>query len=419
MPVSRRFAFIVLLLLGALLLGSGCVTEQPAVTVPTTAVPTAGGISTLTFYTEQLPPYSYMENGTLRGIAVDLLGAVTEKMGMPVSPAQLHLVPWNEGYQAALTGKNTVIFSTARLPERESSFKWAGPITTERKVLFARPDRGIIVSGPADLTGLRIGVIRDDVVMQQLLEAGVNRSQLVQETNASLLAEKLRSGAIDLWGNVETPGRYISRQVTGDYDAFQVVYAFPTVPSYFAFSRDVPDATVQSFQQALDTIRNDKNEKGFSEYEQILYKYMGVRCTRTSFSDAEVMNLVNTTAAAIGTNASDTFRRITAAEAPYKDAADPALYVFVFDSNVTIVAQADNPRQVGANFRGKTDVTGKPFRDELVAGALRNGSGWVDYVFSNPTETGLYAKTSYYRMTTGSDNKTYIVASGRYKVCGT
>ena len=49
-------------------------------------------------------------------------------MGTPVSPAQVHLVPWNEGYQAALTGNNTVIFSTARLPERESSFKWAGPI---------------------------------------------------------------------------------------------------------------------------------------------------------------------------------------------------------------------------------------------------------------------------------------------------
>ena len=43
--------------------------------------------------------------------------------------------------------------------------------------------------------------------MQQLLEAGVNQSQLVQETNASLLAEKLGSGEIDLWGNVETPGQ--------------------------------------------------------------------------------------------------------------------------------------------------------------------------------------------------------------------
>jgi len=417
MSIFRR-SFLVLMLLFALLLGSGCVTEQPAASVPATPVPATGTISSLTFYTEELPPYSFIENGTPRGISVDLLEAVTEKMGAPLSMAQVHVVPWNEGYQAALTGNNAAIFSTARLPERESSFKWAGPIAFERKVLFARPDRGIVVLSPADLTGLRIGVIRDDVVMQQLLEAGINESQLVQETNASLLAEKLASGEIDLWGNVETPGRYIGRQVTGDYDAFQVVYAFPVVPSYYAFTRDVPDATVQSFQQALDFIKTDKNEKGFTEYEGILYNHLGVRCTRTSFSDAEVMNLVNTTAAAIAENATDTFRRITAEEAPFKDAANPALYVFVFDTNVTIVAQADNPRQVGVNFRNKTDVTGKPFRNEMVNGALRNGSGWVDYVFSSPTETGLYYKTSYYRAATGSDNQTYIVGSGIYKACG-
>lgn len=421
MPVTRRSAsfFLVPVLLGALLLGCGCMTEQPAGGVPATAVPATGTISSLTFYTEQLPPYSYLENGTLRGISVDLLEAVTAKMGTPVSRAQVHLVPWTEGYQAALTGNNTVLFSTARLPERESSFKWAGPVSTERKVLFARPDRGLVVNSIADLRGLRIGVIRDDVVMQELLAAGVNQSQLVQETNASALVEKLRSGEIDLWGYPETPGGYVSRQVTGTYDAFQVVYAFPVVSSYYAFTRDVPDATVQSFQQALDTLKNDKAETGFTEYERIVYNYTGVRCTRTSFTDAEVMNLVNTTAAAIEKNASDTFRRINAAEAPYRDPANPALYVFVFDTNVTIVAQADNVRQVGVNLRGKTDVTGKPFRDEIVSGALRNGSGWADYVFSNPTVTGLYAKTTYYRLTQGSDNKTYIVGSGNYKTCKT
>jgi polar amino acid transport system substrate-binding protein len=69
------------------------------------------------------------------------------------------------------------------------------------------------------------------------------------------------------------------------------------------------------------------------------------------------------------------------------------------------------------NFRGKTDVTGKAFRDEIVSGALRNGSGWVDYVFSSPTETGLYYKTSYYRAATGSDNQVYIIGSGIYKAC--
>lgn len=416
MSLSKNHAYLYLisLILAALLLACGCMTEQPAGNIPA-----PGTIGSLTFYTEQLPPYNYRENGTLKGISIDLLEAVTQKMGTPVSRDQIHVLPWTDAYQTVLTRNNSVLLTTARLPEREQSFRWAGPIYSERKVLFARPDRGIVINSPQDLKGYRIGVITDDVAMLQLLEAGVNQSQLVRETNASLLVEKLMSGEIDLWGYPETPGRYIARQVTGNSDTFRVVYAFEAVPSYYAFSKDVPDETVRSFQQALDTIKAEKTVRGFTEYERILYTYMGVGCTRTSFTGAEVTNLVNTTAAAIEKNASDTFLRINAQEAPYRDAKDPALYVFVFDTNVTIAAQADNVRQVGVNFRGKTDVTGKPFRDEIVAGALENGTGWEDYVFSNPSESGLFYKTSYYRLTRGSDGKSYIVVSGRYKVCGT
>ena len=43
-----------------------------------------------------------------------------------------------------------------------------------------------------------------------------------------------------------------------------------------------------------------------------------------------------------------------------------------------MVAHADNIRFVSMNFKGKTDVTGKPFRDEIVAGAQENGTGWVE-----------------------------------------
>jgi len=65
--------------------------------------------------------------------------------------------------------------------------------------------------------------------------------------------------------------------------------------------------------------------------------------------------------------------------------------------NLTIVAHADNILMVGVNYKGKTDVAGKPFRDDILAGALKNGIGWVDYVYLNPVQTNLYYKTAYYR----------------------
>ncbi|MDG6256777.1 MAG: cache domain-containing protein [Methanomicrobiaceae archaeon] len=158
--------------------------------------------------------------------------------------------------------------------------------------------------------------------------------------------------------------------------------------------------------------------RGVTEYERILYRYLVVGCARQTLTDAEAMALVNTTAADIERNASETFRRINAGEVPYRDPEDPALYVFAYDTNTTMVAHAENILLIGDNFTGKTDVTGKPFRDEIVAGALENGTGWVEYVDSSPAEPTLYSTTTYYRLTEGSEGNSYIVCSGNFKECG-
>lgn len=646
LPVRHVCLLLVSVLVGTQVLASGCMSGQPPA-----GVPTASPAGDLTYYTEQLPPYNYQENGTLQGVSVDLLEAITERMGTKVPREQVRLVPWTEGYQAAFTGNGTVLFSTARTPEREISFKWAGPIATHREVLFARYDLGATIQGPADLKGYRIGVIAGDVAIQQLLDAGVNRSQLVPESNVSAIIAKLESGEIDLWCYPENTGRYFAEQMTGNYYAFKVAYPLEAVTVYYAFSRDVPDSTVRSFQQALDAlkqekdaagvstyerilgryipaiglaqlqylteewapfnyqengtangiaveileaafrdmgvnrsrvdvrivpladgfrearntstvlfsivrtpereplykwagpftkasfvifapvsrnitiaspgdlnryrigavrssiendllvdlsynasrlvpgqnpeelvsmleagqidlwatgdlagrhqmlktaadlnayeivytlsendfyfifsrdvpdtlvnafqhalemVRNRKDAQGVSEYERIIYRNLGVGCARQSYTDEAVMALVNTTAQAIGTNAPDTFLRINAGEAPYRDPENPALYVFVYDANATMVAHADNIQLVGINYRGKTDVTGRPFRDEIVAGALKNGTGWVDYVYLNPVQQNLYSKTTYYRLTRGSDGASYVVCSGNFKRC--
>ncbi|MDD1639212.1 MAG: transporter substrate-binding domain-containing protein [Methanomicrobiales archaeon] len=645
LPRRCRHLFLVLMLAGILLLSTGCLAENEK-------APAGVDTASLTYYTEQAPPYNYRENGTLKGISVDLLGEITARMGKRVSPDQVHLVPWSEGYQAALTGNNTVLFTTFRLPERETSFKWVGPITTDRHVLFAARDQAIAINGPGDLKGYRIGVVADDAAILQLLEAGVDRHQLVTDTSVPVLINKLAGGEIDLFCYPEMVGRYVVQEATGSPDTFRVVYTMEEVEGYYAFSRDVPDMTVQAFQRALDalkaerdargistyerilgrynpsvglaqlqylteewapfnylengtpagigvemldavfrnlgvnrsrsdirivplsdafhqaqgntgtvvfsivrtpereplyqwagpftkssfvvfapvrrnitiaspadlnryrigavkdsientlltgrgvevshivndmlpedllrkmeggeidlwatgdltgryemqkagvnpdayeivytlsendfyfifsrdvpetlvsafqqalgTVRKQRDPQGITEYERIMYRYLGVSCARKTISDEAVRDLVATTARDIEKNAPETIRHINAGEAPYRDPVNPALYVFVLDTNVTVVAHADNIQVVGFNQRGKTDVTGKPFRDEIVEGALAHGTGWEDYVYSNPVEAGVYRKTAYYQLVRGSDGNSYVVSSGTYKGC--
>ena len=273
MSLSLRYTYLILIavLLGTLLPTAGCLPESEAASADQNN--TTMSVN-LTYYTEQLPPYNYMENGTLKGISVDLLEAIAEKMGKKVAREEIKLVPWTEGYQAALTQNNTVLFTTVRIPEREQSFKWAGPIYTDTYVLFAQPNQKITIEKPEDLKRYRIGVIVDDVAVQQLLNAGVNKSQLVQETNASTLVEKLNNGEIDLWVYPEEAGRYFSEQVTGNYYSYKIVYKLQTQDVYYAFSKDVPDSVVQSFQQAFDALKQEKDTAGISTYDRILGRYI-------------------------------------------------------------------------------------------------------------------------------------------------
>jgi len=607
-------------------------------------------LAQLRYYTEQYPPYNYIENGQIKGVSVELLSAITQKLGAQATPRQINLTAWTDGYQEALTQNNTVLFSTVRLPERENLFKWAGPICTYQYALFAGWDTTTAVNNTVELKNYRIGVITDDAAIPLLLAAGVDRSHLVNETSAEVLIEKLAHGTIDLWCYPEEVGRHITKEETGNYYAFNVVYRLKQVDLYYAFSIGTPDSTVNAFQaainelknekdnrgfsthdmilgqyipaigfahlnylteeytpfnyqgehgeatgisveilqsifsrsgvkaapnvkvvplvegfqqaqqdsstclfsivrtperepnynwvgpfskvtfvvysevdsnlsiasvedlnmyrigtvnhtieydllvgqgvdssnivlastpaellqmlqndqidvwavgeltghyeinsagldtkqfeqlytigekevyfifsrnvpnllidafqHAIEAVRNQKDAQGFSEYERIIYRNLGVGYAKQTFSNSQVVALVEQTADAIRQNATDAFLHINAGESPYKSTQYTSLYVFAYDTNATMVAHADNILLVGVNFHGKTDVAGTPFRDYIIQGALSNGKGWVDYVYSNIGQTNLYYKTTYYQLVTGSDGVQYVVCSGNFK----
>jgi len=131
-------------------------------------------------------------------------------------------------------------------------------------------------------------------------------------------------------------------------------------------------------------------------------------------TEAQAIAKVQQTAKAIAKDAQATFAKIIAGEAPFKDKENPALYVFVYDPDVNMVAHP-NKDLMGKHFKGKPDVRGKKFRDDIVSLALTKGKGWTDYHYQKPGETGIFEKTTYGEKVIGSDGKVYIVACGKYK----
>lgn len=226
----------------------------------------------LSYITEQFPPYNFRNDGELKGISIDLIEAMWQRMGVNLNRSAIQVLSWTEGYERTLNEKNTVLFSTARLPQREQLFKWVGPIGPFRNVLLARIDKNISITSAEDLNKYRIGAIKDDSAVQNLRDKGVREGDLTLEPTSRPLIEMLQNGSIDAWAYGDTAGIWLIQEFGANLSDFKVSYVLAQADYYYAFNRETPDSLVQSFQEALDYLKNNTDRDGLSDYAKILYK---------------------------------------------------------------------------------------------------------------------------------------------------
>ncbi|KOO13454.1 amino acid ABC transporter substrate-binding protein [Vibrio xuii] len=229
-------------------------------------------INELTYLTEQYPPYNFEQDGSLQGIAVDLLQAVGKQSQSPITLPQIQLQPWPRAYRTTLIKPNTVLFSTTRTPLREHIFQWAGPISPTRIVVLAKRSRDIKINHAMALAQYRIGVIRDDVGEQLLLELGVPRDSMVESSVPDTLADQLTKERIDLWAYEENVAKWWIKKAGYDAEEYEVVYVLREGELYFAFNLEVDRTLILHFQNALNELKHVP-ESGTSLYQQILNKY--------------------------------------------------------------------------------------------------------------------------------------------------
>jgi polar amino acid transport system substrate-binding protein len=369
----------------------------------------------LQIITEEYAPYNYVENGTLKGISVDLVEEILIRMGSTLTRDSFRILPWNEGYNLVTSTPDTILFSTERLPEREHTFLWAGPINDGPEVLFVR-DGTTLVRDP-DITGLRVVVLSNDCGKAYAIDAGVDEQKIVEVPLAKDAICLLENGSADAWVYNGLAGRHAIDQYAEEPEKFRIVKELGRSTYSLAFNLNTSADFVNEVNATIQILKRDRSQTGITVYERILAQYLPVQCSLKSTAKDMVKKLVNQTAASIASDAQGTIARINEGTTPYKDPVDRDLYVFVFDTKVQLMANAANTGNNGKNLSGTTDIYGKAFRDEMVAGALQNGTGWVSYIYSNPDSLGLYRKMSYYQLVNGSDGITYVVGAGRYVTC--
>lgn len=210
------------------------------------------------YLTEDYPPSNYLDNGELKGIAVELLKVLWSEMG--VAEQKIQVLPWARAYARALEEPDCVLFATTRSPERENLFKWVGPIYQGNYSLYSNAAKPIPLHTIEEARQYRIGVIRADFSEMDLLAKGVPCANLYPLDSVAQLTRMLFTGRIDLLYLYSETLNAFAPLVNAKKSDFFLSLTISENKMYYAFSRSTDNALISRFQIALNAAEARRRE---------------------------------------------------------------------------------------------------------------------------------------------------------------
>ncbi|HET7793756.1 MAG TPA: transporter substrate-binding domain-containing protein [Rhizobacter sp.] len=232
------------------------------------SLPAGAAGPALRIVTEELPPYNMTQNGRITGLSTEVVQAVMKEAGMD---GEIRSMPWARAYDTALHGENVLIYSITRTAQREKLFKWVGVVAPTDWYLYARTDRKIQLKGLDDARKYQTATVNEDAGEQYLVDKGFAIGKNLQSSHKyEHNYEKLRLGRVDLWISDELNAVYLVRQAGEDpAAAIERVLALPDLATDgglgMAFSLKTPDAVVERFRKALETIKKNGTYDGLQK----------------------------------------------------------------------------------------------------------------------------------------------------------
>jgi polar amino acid transport system substrate-binding protein len=210
---------------------------------------------TLSFLTEENPPYNYMDNGKIVGSAAEIVQQISSRSG---HPAAIQMLPWEVAYGRAQAEKNVCIFATSGREFRERLFLWVGPIATNMWAIYGKGDFAVPIRELKDLAPYRIGAVARDAKGEYLRENAITNIKLVRDDRdnpARLLLPADNPDHIDLWVTSLYGGRTAAK--SAKVADVKLVFLVKEEPLYLACNPQTDRNVVKALSDALETLRAD------------------------------------------------------------------------------------------------------------------------------------------------------------------
>jgi polar amino acid transport system substrate-binding protein len=210
-------------------------------------------VKAVTLLTEENPPFNFTESGKLTGIATEIVLETVRRTGLPM---KVEVLPWDDGFRRAQAERETCLFATARLENRERLFAWIGPLASNFWGVYARSDFSIPIRTLEDLKVWRIGGVISDAKVEYLRENAVTNIKATREDRFNpprLLLPADDPQRIDFWITGLHAARDVAR--SAGVSNVKLVFIAREIPVYLACSPQTSAATLKALAEAFEKVR--------------------------------------------------------------------------------------------------------------------------------------------------------------------
>lgn len=204
--------------------------------------------------TEEWAPYNYSENGSLRGLSVEIVQHIIQRLKGNI---HIQLYPSMRAAHMLNNVPGTMLITMFRTPEREDKYKWIGPLDDGAIYFHKKKGNPLVISNLEDAKKVKkIACRHGGLVFNTLKAAGFNNLDS-SSTDGTSVYKKLLLDRCDL-GISDTPlgVKHLLRQMDYPTDAL-VQTAVKVIEStlYIACSKDISDDEIKLWQKTLDEMK--------------------------------------------------------------------------------------------------------------------------------------------------------------------
>lgn len=267
----------ILLILGLLMilsaLAAGCVKKPEDVLIkprPKELVDSKLDQKIIQLVTESYIPYGFMENGVIKGIAVDVVSEAFRRQGFTV---ELQMLPWTRALQMVEDGDTDGIYCAFYSDKRAIFMQYLKePIAYEAQYVYTLKDSPVRFDGTMEsLKPYRIGAQQDYYYGEAFEKAkGDSAYQIEQVIEVPINIRKLLDGRIDAMVDHHLSMLYYLKQMNlQDVIVEQPIPLREPSGLYLAFTkkRFVDQALIQSIDEELVKMKQD------GSYQDIVDRY--------------------------------------------------------------------------------------------------------------------------------------------------